>query len=357
MLTGTRATWRVALLLAAASLSGCNVFGPASIATGRAVYNEVINTTEDEELLNMIVRERYDDTYGMLAVSSVTANIRASAKASADVGVGPSDNYVGNLVPLAGGVAFEDNPTISYVPRGGEQFLQQFLAPLSLEELLLLGRASKRERASLINVFVRSVNGVENPLIATDADPEMFQRTAGLWMNLRAAYAVKTGRDANGQFFMLFQPENAEEAANCNELLEIYRVEARAEAGAQLRVSLEPAAGQLSPNVIQVETASVLEIIRAAGDSIDVPQEHYDAGVVAPAHPGVQGREFVRIHVAKKAPKNESVAIQYRGLWYYIADSDSISKQHFSLMRTLVGMRLFSASDQQTKPVLTIPVG
>lgn len=89
MLTGARATVRILVFtFAAASMSGCNVFGPASIATGRAVYNEVINKTEDEELLNIIVRERYDDTYGMLAVSSVTANIRASAKAGAEVGVG-----------------------------------------------------------------------------------------------------------------------------------------------------------------------------------------------------------------------------------------------------------------------------
>ena len=48
------------VLLSALGFSGCAVIGPQSITAGRGVYAEVINRTEDEQLLNAIVRQRYD---------------------------------------------------------------------------------------------------------------------------------------------------------------------------------------------------------------------------------------------------------------------------------------------------------
>ena len=63
---------------------GCSVLGPQSIANGRAAYNEVINRTEDQQLLTAIVRNRYGETISMLAVTNVTANIRFAAGAGAD---------------------------------------------------------------------------------------------------------------------------------------------------------------------------------------------------------------------------------------------------------------------------------
>jgi len=77
---------RNALLIACAlELCGCAVIGPRAISGGRGIYTEVINTTEDEQILRMIVRMRYDETVGMLTVSSVTANLRFSAQAGTNI--------------------------------------------------------------------------------------------------------------------------------------------------------------------------------------------------------------------------------------------------------------------------------
>ena len=64
-------TFSLAALGAMALVSslGC-IVGPGSIAAGRSVYNNVINSTENDQLLNMIVRDRYGETYGMLTVAS-----------------------------------------------------------------------------------------------------------------------------------------------------------------------------------------------------------------------------------------------------------------------------------------------
>ena len=119
---------RSALLVAAVlCLCGCATVGPQSITAGRGVYADVINRTEDEQILNVIVRLRYDETFGMMSVASVTANLRFSAQATTNIGVGDSDNYTGNLVPLSAGVAYEENPTISYVPLSGEDFMRRML--------------------------------------------------------------------------------------------------------------------------------------------------------------------------------------------------------------------------------------
>src|SRR5687767_9200773 len=89
-------------------LCGCAVVGPASISNGRSAYNAVINRTEDEQVLSMIVHKRYDETFGMLVVSNVTASLRTSAKVGANAGVGPESGYAGNLVPLSAEATYEE---------------------------------------------------------------------------------------------------------------------------------------------------------------------------------------------------------------------------------------------------------
>ena len=70
---------RSAILIASVfCLGGCATVGPQSIAAGRGVYTEVINRTEDEQILNVLVRERYDETFGMVSVP-VSPPIFASA--------------------------------------------------------------------------------------------------------------------------------------------------------------------------------------------------------------------------------------------------------------------------------------
>jgi hypothetical protein len=78
------------------ALSGCAVLGPKSISMGRADYNEAINKTEDEQMLLSIVKGRYGDTFSLLTVSGVAANVRFRANAGVEVGIGPKNNYDGN---------------------------------------------------------------------------------------------------------------------------------------------------------------------------------------------------------------------------------------------------------------------
>lgn len=112
--------------------SGCSRVGPTSISMGRAAYNEAINKTEDEQLLLAIVKERYGETSTLLAVNSIAANVRFKSSATIDIGYGPAVNYEKNLVPFSGGLAYEENPTITYMPVQGEHYIRQLLSPIPL---------------------------------------------------------------------------------------------------------------------------------------------------------------------------------------------------------------------------------
>ncbi len=53
---------------------------------GRADYNEVINRTENEQMLLSIVKERYGETSSLFTVSSVVANVRFTISAGVEAG-------------------------------------------------------------------------------------------------------------------------------------------------------------------------------------------------------------------------------------------------------------------------------
>ncbi len=63
----------VTVLVSSVLCVGCSALGPRTLSSGRSVYNEVLNRTANEQILQMIVRMRYGETFGFLQVASVTA--------------------------------------------------------------------------------------------------------------------------------------------------------------------------------------------------------------------------------------------------------------------------------------------
>ena len=59
--------------------------------------------------------------------------------------------------------------------------------------------------------------------------------------------------------------------------------------------------------------------------------------------------------VSKFRPHHAFVATQYRGYWYYIADSDLTSKSTFDLVLEMHNVQI--TKGMTTAPLLTLPVG
>jgi hypothetical protein len=140
---------------------GCAA-GPAAISMGRSQYNEVITRTDNEQLLMAIIRNRYAEPYNILTVTNVAANLRFGANAGVNVGLGSADSYSGKLVPFRAGVVYEENPTISYTPARGRDFLRRLYSPIPLKLLILTLRATLNPELQF-RLLVKQVKDMRNP--------------------------------------------------------------------------------------------------------------------------------------------------------------------------------------------------
>lgn len=216
---------RLGLLLAVViAAGGCTFAGPAAIRGGRSVYSAAINATENEQILSIIVRQRYDETFDMLAVSSITASIRLGGSVGANAGIGPESGYQGNLVPLSAGATYEENPTISYVPVRGERFVERMLAPITAEHAVLLSRMSTGE-TEVLRFLIRRASGLANPLYAPGPSNADFDRFIDLWAHLRDAGMLDIVRSDKGDdtFQMLLHDYggDGQSSADADELLRL----------------------------------------------------------------------------------------------------------------------------------------
>ena len=346
------------LIIGVLGLCGCAVVGPQSITAGREVYTEVINRTEDEQILNVLVRLRYDETFGMISVASVTANLRFRTQAATNIGIGDSDNYAGNLVPLSAGVAYEENPTISYVPLSGEDFMRQMLSPVSASEWILLGRTAKHP-GHVFALAARRVNGLRNPLLGEEPSSPEFERFVELYDRLRRAavldivQAPESGKERN-YFFDIHDYEDVHRDS-VREFLDLLGIEVSLD-GTTILLPLREELGR-SVSAIHLQTASAYDILRKFGSGIEIPPVHLEAGIVEPLASAVpEERRFITIRSAEKRPDNATVRIRFRDWWFYIDATDTQSKRAFMFLRTFIGMRLSESGAAQKAPVLTVPV-
>jgi len=338
----------------ALGLCGCAVVGPQSITAGRGSYTEVINRTEDEQTLNMLVRLRYDETFGMMSVASVTANLQFSAQAATNIGIGDSDNYAGNLVPLSAGVAYEENPTISYVPLSGEDFTRRMLSPVSVDEWLLLG-GGVRHPAKVFALAVRRVNGLRNPLLGEESPSPAVARFIELYDQLRLAGVldIVAGPKSKTEpgYFWDIHDYKAMHVDSVREFLGLIGIEIKPD-GSPILLPLREAVGS-SNSAVHLQLRSAFDVLRLLGAGIEIPPAHLEAGIVEPRTAAMR---FITIRSAAQRPENATVRIRFRDHWFYIDATDTQSKRAFQFLQTFIGMRLADPGAAQQAPVITIPV-
>jgi hypothetical protein len=334
------------------------VVGPQSITAGRGNYTEVINRTEDEQILNVLVRQRYDETFGMISVASITAGLRFSTRAEANIGIGDSDNYAGNLVPLAAGVGYEENPTISYVPLSGEDFMRRMLSPVSASEWILLGNNAKHP-GHVLDLAAQRINGLRNSLLSEAPPSPEFTRFLQLYDRLRRSGVLDivqvSDNENDGSYFWDIHDYADAHGDSVRELLNLIGIQVKVD-GSAILLPIREAVGR-SVSAINVQTRSAHDVMRIFGAGIEIPPAHLEAGIVEPLVSAVpEERRFITIRSSEKRPDNATVRIRFRDWWFYIDATDTQSKRSFLFLRTFIGMRLADPGAAQRAPVLTVPV-
>lgn len=341
---------------------GCSGVGPDVIRSGRPVYNEAIAATNNEQLLAMIVRMRYQEPAGLLAVASVTANVRVQTSVSADFGYGPEDYFSGNLVPLSAGALFEDNPTISYTPVQGQEFLRQALSPLPLDLTVLLLNALGSS-PDVMTLLIKEINGLQNPdFLSADsprADPRfrevvelitvLHQRGLLLW--------IERAGDPPSFALVVRSGDDGESGGHLGRLRELLGLEMPVDADELTTFRVVLGISDRSQDAIIIRTRALFELFQIAAASVDIPDEHVDSGLAAPLPPAGPASERIRIHRSSGRPDGALVAVKHHGWWYRIDSADARSKATFRLLEALMTARMADATIRNSGvPVLTVPV-
>jgi len=357
---GRRVLTLTTLWLVLFALSGCAMVGPKSISMGRADYNEAINRTEDEQMLLSIVKGRYGETFSLLAVSGVAANVRFRANAGVEAGFGPERYYLGNLVPFSGGLAYEENPTITYAPVQGEQYLRQLLSPIPLDILVLIIRAGTNPATNL-TMLANRINDLRNPdfLQAPSAEPDLrFQRFVELSEELDQAGLLQLVEDPRKDvsFDILITNYAPAYSEKVREYLTLLGLPMPTEESKDIVLPVYFAVKGRELDGIAMSTRSTFDLIEIIRAAIEIPQEHASAGL-AIYYPtmGLAGKN-IRIHASKDKPKRAAVAVKHRGYWFYIDETDMHTKLFYDMVRTLWSVSIATTADQRAAPVLTIPV-
>ena len=340
-------------------LSGCTVVGPAAINSGRLAYNEAIIETGNQQMLLVVVRNRYGERSNLLAVASVTANVKVATNAGIQAGVGDKSNYSGNLVPFSAGVAYEENPTISYTPVGGEQYARRLLSPLSVASLVQLSR-NLVDPAPVYYALVSRINGIYNPDFLSDTSPPdaRFVRVVTIMTKLARAHRLRWTQDPrqNGRFSIVIDHYSPDYAGEVNELFTLLGMPAPKNRSSRIVLPVSLALDGQDSGGIGITTRSVFNLVDILSGAVEIPAlEQADGVAVSYPPPGLVGKQL-RVRRAKTEPGHASVAVRYRDGWFYIDERDQATKQFFRLLATLFSVNIADSVDRNSAPVLTVPV-
>jgi hypothetical protein len=340
-------------------LTGCAVVGPPSLRNGRAVYNDAINDTNNQQILQVVIRQRYAENTSLLAVSSVTANVSVSTSAGFQFGFGNESNYSGNLVPFSAGAIYEENPTVSYTPVEGQKYLRQVTSPASLSVLVPLCESAV-EPGLLLTALVSRINDITNPgFLSPSIKPDpRFDRFVELVTKLALAQALNWVQNPRPQagFSAVIHHFKPDHDADVRELLRLLGIPEQLAEGEEIVLPVSLAPGRSSKTGIVLTTRSVYNLLEIISAAVDIPGEDDQSGAaVAYPQAGPLGRQL-HIQRSRTKPENAYVAVQYRGWWFYIDSTDRPTKRFFHLLTVLWSVSIAeSTAKAQKAPLLMLP--
>lgn len=348
---------------ALAVLAGCTQYGPGLVKAGRNDYNIAVGQSSDEQTLLNLVRLRYSDNPLWLQVGSVTTQFNVSQGGNAGFEWPESGDYTSSI---GAAVTYSETPTITYTPVTGEAFVRNILRPMDFDTFMLLAN-SGWDIDMLLRLTASRINGLRNAPSSEGSTPESvpvyanFVQAVRLLRVLQSRDALRfryqdPGEDTRPTMYIR---EDALDWPEVVQLREILNLDVK-----KRLYDLHIIADKPNPDSIGIEFRSLAEMLQFLSTSVEVPQRDLTAGRVVITRDD-SGRLFdwrtvtddlFTVRSRDDAPEGASVAIRYRGSWFYIDDSDLATKDTFRLL-SMVGSILAGKTEQDPPPVLTIPVG
>jgi hypothetical protein len=338
----------------AALLSGCASMGPGTVARDRYDYSHSVSESWKRQTLLNIVKLRYLDPPVFVDVGQIVAGY--SMETAVNLGgqvTSPRDNS------LALGVSgtFTDRPTITYTPLTGNSFVRAMMTPLPPHAVFFMIQSGWPADAILQATLV-SMNGLKNQetsIGGTTPPDDAFLQVLELLRSLQrgGAVSLRVRQDDEKQQTTLVTFRSAdigqETLAQVQELRRLLGLDPEA-------TEFVLAFGGIAGNnrELAVVTRSILHIMGAMAAQVEVPPEDVAEGRATPGLVSGSGarNDLVSIHCSADEPTEASVAVPYRGRWFWIDDRDLRSKRAFASMLLL--FTLTDSSEKENLPLLTI---
>lgn len=347
-------------LLAALLAAGCAQFGPHALEPARANYAQALGRSSAEQLLLNLVRLRYRDNPVFLEVGSVVTHYSLLRGASAGAKIATADTREGTLGAT---LSLSEDPTITYSPLQGEEFVKRLLTPIDPSVVVYLSQ-SGWSLEQLLMCCVQKANALRNATSAAGPTPDYvpdfseFRALAHALRQLQVAGLLDI-ECADGKHMQLhLRPAELPELEHArNEVIRLLDLDPQAEVYTVL-----PALNRQRRDEIAFTGRSLLGTMYFLSQAVVVPPEDERAGLVTVTRR--QGGErfdwndllgrLIAIRHAPAEPTNAAVRVSYRGGWFFIADDDLNSKSTFSLLTLLYSLK--AGTKDAREPLLTLGV-
>lgn len=356
--TGRRWSRLSGLLLACAALGGCAHLGPRSVTADRFDYSTAIAESWKQQTLLNIVKIRYVDLPVFVDVSSVVAGYSLQTGVTMTGVLSSKGAVQGNYGSLAGQGIYTERPTITYVPMTGEKFLRGLVTPIDPRSIFFMLQAGY-PADFMLGLTVESLNGLRNRTAAggrlQEADPA-FLRALQLIRELQVdgAIGMRVVEDKSkvSTTVLMFRRDDisAEIAAKSSELRQLLRLP---EGEYQFALSYSPM--RTGASELTVNSRSMLQILQAFASYVEVPDAHLGEQRAAPAfeHASSEQRDIGRIRSGTSKPAEAFAAVQYRGYWFWVDDSDWRTKR--AMTAVMFFFTLAETGGGERLPLITIP--
>ena len=259
------------------ALAACVNLGPRALDRDQLAYGASIGDNWKNQMLANLVKLRYVDMPVFVDVGQIVGGY--TLETQVDGRLGFSDSLFGRDTQSIGGSGrFTDRPTITYMPKTGEDYLRSLLAPVEPSAVLALVLAGYSPKL-LFNWSVESVNGVQNFAAARGeamhaVQPE-FTELVQLLADMQAVGAIgfelehdpETRHDV---IFMFTERElDPQVTAKRERVREILGLEPERK---MFRVLYSPFALE-EPDVLAIQTRSILQTLASLSNFVDVPPE------------------------------------------------------------------------------------
>ena len=324
-------------------------------------------------MLANLVRLYYRDSPYFLEVSSIATQYTYAGSLSASVNsISTGGTTIGGV---GGGVAYEERPTVTYLPLKGNDFVTRMLAPIPWETIVLLNHSGWRVDR-LLRCGVQRMNDLRNAPTASGPTPDRAPEFKGFVEMSAALNRLFQTRAAE----VRFRPIGAgsSEDAPMEDRFAITMVfEDREDAAADvetvkrlLGLSIDLNEFRLTGNPtyrradeIGILPRSLLGVMSYLSQTVEPLQRDVDAGRITITRTP-EGEVFdwneltgglFEIQSSLEQPRNAFVQVHYRDAWFYIDDADLTSKSTFTLIGQLFELQAGDVGG--VAPLLTLPIG